>query len=145
VEHRNLDGEGQEKRHEQENGEGGAIRRVVENLGCGLIEGLNAESVLPGLAEVVEVQKQDGQQHQHRAEQGVEKKFDRRIKLARTAPDADQQVHGHQHGLPENKEQEEIQGHEDAQHAGLQHQEPDVVFLHPVLNGAPGGKNRNPA
>ncbi len=93
----------------------------------------------------MEVQEQDAQQHQHRAEQRVQEELDRRVELARAAPDADQQVHRDQHGFPENEEEEEIERHEDAQHAGLQHQKPDVVFLHAILDRGPRGEDRDPA
>ncbi len=94
---------------------------------------------------MVEVEEQNAQQHQHRAGQGVEEEFDRGVEFARAAPDADQQVHRHQHGFPENKEEEEIERHEDAEHAGLQHQKPDVVFLHAILDRGPRRQNRDPS
>ena len=94
---------------------------------------------------MMEVQEQNAQQHQHGAQQGIEKKLDCGVEPARTAPDADQQVHGYQHGFPENEEQEEIQGHEDAEHSGLQYQEPRVVFLHSGVDGSPGREDRNQA
>ena len=95
--------------------------------------------------EVVEVQEQHRKQHQYRAEQGVEEELDGGVEFSRAAPDSDQQVHRNQHGFPEYKEEKEIKRHEDAQHAGLQHQEPDVVFLHSIFDRGPRGKNRNPA
>ncbi len=117
----------------------------MEDQRGGLVQGLNAEGVLAGLMEIVEVQEQHGKQHQHRAEQRVEEELDGGVKFSRAAPDADQQIHGDQHGFPENEEEEEIERHEDAQHAGLQDQKPDVVFLHPVLDRGPRGEDRNPA
>ena len=133
------------KCQEQQDGKGRTIRRIVEDQRRRLVQSLNAEGVLAGLMEVVEVQEQDGKQHQHGTEQRVEEKLDGGVEFSRAAPDADQQVHGDQHGFPENKEQEEIQRHEDAQHAGLQNQKPDVVFLHPVFDRGPRGEDRNPA
>ena len=85
----------------------------------------------------MEVQEQDAQQHQHRAGQGVEKKFDGGVEFARAAPDADQQIHRHEHGFPEDEEEEEIERHENAEHAGLQNQKPDVIFLDAILDGGP--------
>ena len=81
---------------------------------------------------VVEVEGQDAEQHQHRADQGVKEELDRRVELPRPAPDADQEVHRDQHHFPEDVEQEEVERHEDADHAGLQQQQQDVVFLLPV-------------
>ena len=93
------------------------------------------------LGEVLVVQDQDAQQHQHRTDQGVDHELDRGVDAARTAPDADDEVHRHQHGFPEDEEQQEIERHEDAQHAGLQQEEERVVFLQPVLNGGPTGQD----
>src|SRR5438477_4766713 len=117
--HRYLDGKRQKKRQEEKNGKRRAIGRIVENERRCFVQSLNTECVLPGLMEVVEVEKQHGKQHQHRTKQGVEKKLDGGVELPRASPDADQQIHGNQHGFPENKEEEEIEGHEHAQHAGL--------------------------
>ncbi len=110
---------------------------IVEDQRRGLVQSLNAEGVLPGLMEVVEIKKQDRKQHQHRTKQSVEEELDGGVKFTRTAPDADQQVHGNQHRFPEHKEEKEIERHEDAQHTGLQHQEPDVVFLDPIFDRRP--------
>ena len=93
----------------------------------------------------MEIEEQDTQQHQHGAGQRVEEELDRGVKFARAAPDADQQVHRNQHGFPEDEEEEEIKRHEDAEHAGLQNQEPDVVFLDTILDGGPGREDRDPA
>src|ERR1700704_3275637 len=94
---------------------------------------------------MVEVKKQYAQQHQNRASQRVKEKLDSCVELARTSPDANQQVHGHKHGFPEDEEEEEIERHENAEHAGLKDQEPDVVFLDAVLNRGPGRQDRDPA
>ena len=97
-------------------------------------------------ARVEEVEGQDAEQHEHRAEQGVQEELDRRIELARAAPDADEEVHRHQHDLPEHIEQEEVQGHEHAEHAGLQEEQEDVIFLLPVLMAfQEDRKDRNPS
>jgi len=41
------------------------------------------------------------------------------VNAARAAPDSDDEVHGHQHGLPEDEKQREIEGHEVAEHGRL--------------------------
>src|ERR1019366_472182 len=112
------------------------MRPVVRiNLRCSLVQLNNAERVHLRVrhAVMMEVQKQNAQQHQHRASQGVEEELNGGVELARAAPDPNQQVHGNQHRFPEDEEQEEIQRHEDAEHARLQKQKPDVVFLDPIL------------
>src|SRR5581483_1225709 len=144
-EHGNFDRKCEEEREEQQDGEGRAVGGIVENVWRGLIQSLNAEGIRAGQMVVVVVKEQHGQQHQHGPEQGVQEELDSRIEFARAAPDADEQIHRNQHGFPENEEEEEVERHEDAQHAGLQHQKPDVIFLDPVLDGGPGGENRNPA
>jgi len=54
-------------------------------------------------------------------------------------------VHRHQHGFPENEEQQEIERHEHAQHGGLQQQEEAVVFLKPIGDGVPARKDGDEA
>ena len=109
----------------------------MEDVRRGFVQCLNAEGVSARLAIIVKVEEQHREQHQHRAEQRIKEKLDRGIKLARAAPDADQQIHRNQHRFPENEEQKEIQRHEDAQHTGLENQKPNVIFLHPVLDRLP--------
>ena len=103
----------------------------------------NRERVHARQRVMMEVQEDDAQQHQHRTKQRVQEELDRGVKLARPAPDADQQIHRHQHGFPEHEEQEEVVGHEDAEHAGLQQQEPGVVLFGAVLNGFPRRQDRD--
>ena len=77
--------------------------------------------------------------------QRVQEELDGGVELARAAPDADQQVHRHEHRFPENEEEEEVERHEHAEHARLQNQKPDVVLLHAVLDGGPRREDRDPA
>ena len=92
----------------------------------------------------VEVQHQDGDQHQHAAEQRVQEELDRRVFAPRAAPDADQEVHRQQHHFPEHVEQEEVERQEDAQHARFQQQEQDAVGLD-VLVDRPARAHRQHA
>ena len=57
---------------------------------------------------------------------GEEHELDRGIDPPWSAPDSDDEVHGDQHQLPENVEEEEIQGDERADHARGEQQEGDV-------------------
>ena len=86
---------------------------------------------------MMEVQEQNPQQHQHRTSQRIQEELDGSVEFSRPAPYSDQQVHRHEHRFPENKEEEEIQRHKDAEHSRLQHQEPDVVFLDAILDRRP--------
>ena len=131
------------KRQEQQRGGVGPV--VGVDVWRGFVERRQAEGEDAGRGVVVEVEEQDAQQHQHRASQRVEEELDGGVEFARAAPDADQQVHGHEHRFPENEEEEEIERHEDAEHARLQDQKPDVVFLDAILDGGPGGEDRDPA
>ncbi len=136
--HRNLDGKSNKEGDEEPD------RGVERNQRCRLIKFRNAEGENAGNCVVMEVEEQNAQQHEHGAQQRVQKELDGRIEFARAAPDADQQIHRHQHRFPENEEEEEIERHEDAHHSRLQHQKPDVIFLHPNLDGGPRRKNRDP-
>ena len=138
-EHRHFDGKSQEERQEQPD-------RIVEfNFRSRGVKLRNSKRVSAGHGVMVEVKEQNSQQHQHGTEQRIEEELDRRIEFSRPAPDADKQIHRHQHRFPEHKKEEEIQRHEDAQHAGLQHQEPNVIFFYPSFDRAPRRKNRNPS
>src|SRR5260370_1020949 len=137
--HRNLDGESNEESNKQPDS-------VMEwNQRRRLIKLWNAKRENASERVVMEVEEQDAKQHQHRAQQRIQKELDGSIEFARTTPDTDQQIHRHQHRFPENEEEEEIERHEDAEHPRLQHQEPDVIFLHPYLDGGPRRKNRDPS
>ena len=137
-EHRHLDGEAEKQRQEDQ-----VLRRQPHEDGLGRhphvvdelddVEGQLASAVVTVAVE--EVQRQDAQQHEHGAEQGVEEELDRRIQLAPVPPDADQEVHRHQHDFPEDVEQEEVQRQEDAQHAGFQEQQAAVVRLFHLVDG----------
>ena len=84
-----------------------------------------------------EVERQNSQQQQNRSDQRVEEEFDGRVEFPRAAPDADQEVHRHEHDFPEHIKEEEVERDENAEHAGLQHQHEDVILFHAVLDGVP--------
>ena len=77
----------------------------------------------------VPVHRHDGEQHQHRAEEGVEEELEARVDPARAAPDADDEEHRDQAAFEEQVEQDEVERAEDADHQRLEHQERDHVFL----------------
>src|SRR5271156_837605 len=110
---------------------------------------LRREGMLQNRAHVesiaVIINRQDREEHQHRPGQRVQEKFDRGVQPPIAAPDADQKIHRHQHHFPENVEQHEVQRHENAQHAGLQQQQQDVIFLFAFVDRRPGRQNRNRA
>ena len=92
-----------------------------------------------------EIQRQDAQQHEHAARECVQEKLDGGVEFPGSAPDTDDEVHRDQHEFPEHVEEEEIEGQEYADHAGLQEQEHGVVFLDAVLDGIPGAENGDEA
>ena len=124
------DGEGQE--HPELHVEGD-----VQAVQAQQIEGISA-----GDLAVIEVEHQNGHQHEQGAEHGVQEELDGGVDPAGgVAPDADQQVHGDELQFPEHVEQEDVQGGEDADHAGQHEEQADHEFLHPVLDVVPGGQH----
>ncbi len=104
-----------------------------------LLELLVVEGADPGAAVadlVGERRGQDRDQHQQRPDERVQHELHRGVDAVRAAPDADDQVHRDQDDLPEDVEEEQVQGHEDADHADLEDEEGDHVALHPVLDRA---------
>ena len=89
----------------------------------------------------VEVEREDAEEHHHRADQREEEELDRRVQTPRAAPDPDQEVHRDEHDLPEHVEEEHVEGAEDAQHAGLQEQQEDVVRADTVGDRGPRGED----
>ncbi len=85
----------------------------------------------------------DRDQHEHAADEGVQKELDRGVKPVGAAPDADQEIHRDQHGLPEDVEEEKVEGREHADHCGLEDQHGDHELPHPVLDSLPGHHDRN--
>ncbi len=77
-------------------------------------------------------------EHQEAPEHRVERELDRRVDPPRTAPYADQQVHRHEHHFPKDVEEDEVEGEERAEHAGLEHEHEDHVLLHPSVNVTEG-------
>ena len=67
--------------------------------------------------------KQNGNQHQNGTEKSVEKKLDGSILPLRTAPNPNEEIHGEKHHLPENVEQEEIEGEKNTHHPRIKEKE----------------------
>ena len=139
-EHRDLDREAEEEGEEDPDPRAPDGGRRPELQQLDHVEGPRPQR-LAGL----EVEGDDAEQHQHRAEQGVEEELDRGVELPRPAPDADDEVHRHQHHFPEDVEEEEVERAEDAQHPDFEEQEEDVVLLHPLLDRRPAAQDRDEA
>ena len=131
-EHRHLDGEGEGEGQEQQVlGAPRAAARSCARTG-------RSKVYVAGGGAVLEVEGQDGDQHEERAGHRVEDELDRRVDAAGPAPDPDDEVHRDQHRLPEDVEEEEVERDEDAQHARLEQQHGDHELLQPRLDGVPG-------
>ena len=89
-------------------------------------------------AAALDVQVDQGHQHQHRAEEGVQEELHCRVDPTRTAPHADDQEHRHQHRFEEHVEQDRVGGGEDAHRHALQDQERGHVLVHALVDHAPG-------
>src|SRR5438552_1080998 len=57
--------------------------------------------------------------HQETPSHRVEEEFNGRVNLVLPTPDADDEVHGNKHRLPENVEQEQVKRAEDPEHSCL--------------------------
>jgi hypothetical protein len=90
-----------------------------------------------------EVELEHGHQHQQRANQGVDEKLDGRIQPPLATPDADEQVHGHEHDLEKHVEQKQIGGREHANHERLHDEQQRVVFLLALFDVAPRAQRHN--
>ena len=86
---------------------------------------------------LIEIDRQDADEHEHRSGQGIQEKLDGGIKLSGAAPYSDQEIHGNQHDFPEHIKDQEIERHEDAEHSGLKQEHESVVFLDALLDGRP--------
>ncbi len=130
---RHLDGEGHEERQEEQHLLAGSERKPAAR------DHVHNGRVAERLRAVVEVD--DGRQHQHRAGHGEQEKLHRRVDAALVAPDADQEVHGHQRDFPEHVEQKQVLRQEHAHQPEFEQQQKRVELLHAVLDGAPGDQH----
>src|SRR6185436_10625784 len=134
-EQRNLDGEREEESQEEP-----VLLRRVENQISALQVCQNRRKV-KGCGAVQKVKGDDGHQHEHRTHHRVEEKLDGCVDAALPAPDANQEVHGHQHHFPKNVEKEKVEGDKNPNHAGFQHQHEEVILTDSVLNRIPRTEN----
>ena len=145
-EHRDLDRETEEEREEQPDLElrghpGGDRRQLLDRKRGRLAEPLVTEEA----GRVVEVERDDAEQHQHRSREGIEEELDRGVQPPVTSPDSDQEIHRDEHDLPEDIEQEEVERAESPDHERLQKKEQDVVLLLPGRDRRVGAGDRDDA
>ena len=136
-ERRQLHGEGGEEAQHEPGGRGRRHRRAQQ---LRVVEGEGARGAL-----VDEVQGQDGDQHQQAADLREDEELDGGVDAALVAPHRDEEVHGHQHHLPEEVEQEQVEGQEDAGQAGQGPQQDEVEEADALLDALPARPARPPA
>jgi hypothetical protein len=108
-----------------------------------LVELQEIERVLAG-RDVVQVrQPEDRQQHQDAAGHRIEQELDGRVNAAVVAPDADEEIHRHQHRVPEHIEQEQIERDEHADHRALEQQDEDRKRPRSLVDRLPRTEERD--
>ena len=137
-EERHLDGEGQGERREEPDLQ---VRRQLHPLQLQQVEGVRLR---------LEIEHQDGDEHQRAAEHGVDEELDRRVDpplhdpaaevvgAVRIAPAADQEIHRDQRQLPEDEEEYQVERHEDADHPRFEQQHQGQVRAQPLADPFPG-------
>ncbi len=107
-------------------GDGRAEQKVV-------VEGKHAGGLL-----VEKGQGEDRDQHQHPGRLRVEQELQRGVDAVLVAPERDDEVHRDQHHLPEEVEQEHVEGHEHADDAGQHCVEAEIEQARSGLDLGPG-------
>lgn len=80
-------------------------------------------------------------QHEDRAEEGIEEELDGGVDPVRSAPDTDDEKHRDQHRLPVDIEEHRVQGREDTHHHPLHDEKGGHVLRRTVLDHLPTGDN----
>jgi hypothetical protein len=135
-EHRHLHRERQEECAEQPQPGGGSHTHRLQNEIVGKVRNAGAR-VGCSQAEIY-----DGDQHEERANHRVDEELHARVDTTLAAPDADDEVHRHEHHFPHHVEQEEIQRHEHAEHSGREDQHQRVVAVRARPNACPASEDR---
>ncbi len=89
------------------------------------------------------VEPQNRHEHQDRAEHRIQHELQRGINAAAVSPDADQEIHRDQHHFPEQKEQEQIERNENADHSGLKDQKANKEAFYALVDRFPRCQDRN--
>src|SRR5688572_22986704 len=140
---RYLDGEANEQRHPNHMLETPTqfIERPKRQRPCAIPLSLSHEHRhIEGVRLARKIEGEHRQQHQPAAEKSVEKKLNRGVLAARSAPNPDQEVHRQKHHFPKDKEEEKVQRDEDAHHPHIQKQKQRKIALNPFFD-SPRGKD----
>ena len=114
--HRHLDGKGRKESKEQQGLHAAHQGQFVPSQDIEAAAGCD-------------VQIDQGDQHQQRAEQGVQEELEGGVNLVRATPDADDQVHRDQGGFKEDIKQDAVQRTEHADHQAREDQEGGHVLV----------------
>jgi hypothetical protein len=83
------------------------------------------------------VQHEERHEHEHAARERVQEELHGGVDAPLVAPDPDEEVHRDEHGLPEDVEEEEVEGHEDPDHPRLEEEHEDDELADPLSDRAP--------
>src|SRR3989449_678560 len=136
--------------HEEANQEGCEHRNLqaVREMGCeraglmpqggveerGHVEGVCVRSIYGGVhAGAVEVQGKDRKEHDHEPNLCENEEFQRRVSAVRATPQASHEENRGDDEVPANTEEQEVEGHEDADECHLEEKEEAEESLRPVL------------
>ena len=133
-EQRYLDRERQREREEEPE------LRVQRHLH--LVQLQQIEAVRAGRRVVHVREAENREQHQHAAGHRVEDELDRGVDAPLVAPDADEEIHRHEHRVPEDVEEEEVERDEDAHHRALEQQHEDAERLGLLVDRLPRAEQR---
>src|SRR2546425_3519933 len=136
--HEEANQEGCEHRNLQADGEIGRERAGLMPQGGveerGHVEGVCVRSIYGGVhAGAVEVEGKDRKEHDHEPNLCENEEVQRRVSAGRSTPDSYQEEHRDDHEFPENREEQEVEGHEDTDECHLEEQEEAEECLRPVL------------
>src|SRR5919106_143773 len=81
-----------------------------------------------------EIERQNGDKHEQRTDKGEKKEFEGCVCAPSVPPDPDEEVHRNQRRLPEQIEQEHVEGGKNADHPGLESQQEDEEWFDFVLD-----------
>src|SRR5215813_406734 len=125
-ESRNLDGEVNKEPEPQQLRH---IQTKEHRVGAEMLSRSRQLSQVKGKISI-DIENQHGDQHQYAAKHSVQKEFDCRIFTPRSAPDANEEVHGQQHQFPKDIEEKKIHGTEDAHHGRIEEKEQREIALY---------------
>ena len=127
-----------ERKHRHFHGKRGEEGPEQPGLQPGRILGVTQREDVEGVFPGVEIEHDNRHQQQDAAGQGIQEKLDGRVYAVGSAPDPDQQVHGDQHGFPEDVEQHEVQRDEHAECGGFHDEQADHEFSDARPDRGPG-------